>query len=102
MYFQGDISSDYSPNKVPNPLAKSVSPPLAHRSLAQQRQQSSTSKLAKYQVPRHPEEVVLRQQGSSSKPTLQRSSISYTEQTTDEKRKENNMNGKHFCKKQKK
>lgn len=93
---QGDISSDYSPNKVPNPLAKSVSPPLAHRSavLAQQRAQSSTSKLAKYQVPRHPEEVVLRQQGSSNKPILQRSSTSYGEHSTEEKKRENNVNGK--------
>lgn len=89
------MSSDYSPNKVPNPLAKSVSPPLAHRSvmLAQQRAQASSSKLAKYQVPRHPEEVVLRQQGSSSKPVLQRSSTSYGEHSTDEKKKDNNING---------
>lgn len=91
---QGDISSDYSPNKVPNPVAKSVSPPLAHRAFVQQRSQTSTSKLAKYQVPRYPEEVVLRQQGSSNKPILQRSSISYSEQTTDDKKKENNINGK--------
>ncbi|XP_055322831.1 uncharacterized protein LOC129578379 isoform X2 [Sitodiplosis mosellana] len=98
----GDISSDYSPNKLPNPLAKSVSPPLAHRAIVQQQQQqqqqqrpqSSISKLAKYQVPRYPEEVVLRQSGSN-KPTLQRSSISYTEPTlTDDKKKENNINEK--------
>lgn len=94
--FQGDISSDYSPNKLPNPLAKSVSPPLAHRSISQQRQQSSTSKLAKYQVPRYPEEVVLRQQGGNNKPILQRSSMSYTEPTIDDKKKENNMTGKYF------
>lgn len=82
-------------------MAKSVSPPLAHRALVQQHQplqqqrlQSSTSKLAKYQVPRYPEEVVLRQQGSSNKPILQRSSISYAEPTTDDKKKENNVNGK--------
>lgn len=96
-FFQGDISSDYSPNKVPNPLAKSVSPPLAHRStiLAQQQQraQSSTSKLVKYQVPRYPEEVVLRQQGTSNKPILQRSSTSYGEHSTDEKKKDNNTTG---------
>lgn len=90
---QGDVSSDYSPNKLPNPLAKSVSPPMAHRSVVLQRQQSATSKLAKYHVPRCPEEVVLRQQGGSNKPILQRSSMSYTEPTTDEKKKDNNLTG---------
>lgn len=44
-------------------------------------------------MPRYPEEVVLRQQGSINKPILQRSSIPYVEQTTDDKKKENNMNG---------
>lgn len=97
------MSSDYSPNRVqPNPLAKSVSPPLAHRAIMSQQQQqrtlSSTSKLAKYQVPRYPEEVVLRQQGGSNKPILQRSSTSYAEPMTDKKKKnkENNINGKNI------
>lgn len=90
---QGDISSDYSPNKIPNPLAKSVSPPLMHRSIVQQRPQTSASKLAKYQVPRFPEELVLRQQSGSNKPTLQRSSISYSEQISDDRKKENSING---------
>lgn len=69
---------------------------MAHRSavLAQQRAQSSTSKLAKYQVPRYPEEVGLRQQSSSNKPILQRSSTSYGEHATEEKKKESNINGK--------
>lgn len=75
-------------------MAKSVSPPLAHRAIIQQRPQSSTSKLAKYQVPRYPEEAVLRQQGTSNKPILQRSSISYVEPTIDDnKKKENNKTG---------
>ncbi|XP_031633117.1 potassium voltage-gated channel protein Shab isoform X2 [Contarinia nasturtii] len=90
----GDISSDYSPNKISNPLAaKSVSPPLAHRAIVQQqRSQTSTSKLAKYQVPRYTEEVVLRQQSGSHKPILQRSSVSYTEES--KKKENNNINEK--------
>lgn len=70
---------------------KSVSPPLTQRSASQHRSQPTTSKLAKYQTPRYPEEVALRQQ---VKPTLQRSSISYTDQSADDKNIENNINGK--------
>lgn len=71
---------------------KSVSPPLKQRSFSQHRSQPTTSKLAKYQTPRYPEEVALRQQG---KPILQRSStISYTDQSTVDKKIENNINGK--------
>lgn len=90
-HLQGDISSDYSPNKIP--LMKSVSPPLTQRSASQHRSQPTTSKLAKYQTPRYPEEVALRQQ---SKPTLQRCSISYTDQMADDKKIENNITGKQL------
>lgn len=61
----GEASSDYSPNKLPHPLAKSVSPPLSqrHRILLHQRSTPapSTSKLAKHRVPRCPEEASIRQ-----------------------------------------
>ena len=60
---------------MPHPLAKSVSPPLQrHRVLIQQRSTPtpSTSKLAKFQTPRYPEELASRQQGT--KQSLQRTS----------------------------
>lgn len=91
---QGDASSDYSPNKLPHPLAKSVSPPLgqsSHRALLQQRSMPSTSKLAKYQVPRYPEEQVSRQQGK--KQPLQRSITSYVDHLTGTKKLYNSLNG---------
>lgn len=75
---QGDISSDYSPNKLPNPLQKSVSPPSTHRTVIQPSRPSTSSKLAKYQTPRQPEEFVLRHQ-SSHQSMPPRSSLSYAE-----------------------
>lgn len=96
---QGDASSDYSPNKLPNALAKSVSPPLnqRHRILLQQRSvpsgmtsaaASTSSKPSKFQVPRQPEESIaggLRQQ---SKPLLHRSTgiSSYVDHLTGDSR----------------
>lgn len=90
---KGDASSDYSPNKLPRPLNKSVSPPLSHRAVVQQRSMPSTSKLAKYQVPRYSEEMILRQQ--SHKPSLQRSSISYTDHLMGDRKNENNIRGEY-------
>lgn len=73
---------------------KSVSPPLTQRSASQHRSQPSTSKLAKYQMPRYPEEVVLRQQGKS---TIQRTSITCIDQMIDK----NHVNGDFLMQKQK-
>lgn len=84
-------------------MQKSISPPSTHRTVLQTSQQPSTSKLAKYQVPRYPEEVVLRRQSSHTKPMLQRSSITHTQQqqsqqqqqqlSTDKNDNDNNVNG---------
>lgn len=94
---KGDASSDYSPNKLPHSSAKSVSPPFSQRTLIQQQQQQhrltpSTSKLAKYQVPRYPEESVSRQQGH--KLLLQRSSLPYIDHLTGDKKSDNKQYGK--------
>lgn len=70
-FSQGDASSDYSPNKLPMALNKSISPPLnqRHRILIQQRSVPAglaSSKPVKFQLPRYPEEQALR----LSKPAL--------------------------------
>lgn len=72
--FQGDASSDYSPNKLPMSVNKSISPPLnqRHRILIQQRSVPAgltSSKPIKFQLPRYPEEHICRQ----GKPILHKS-----------------------------
>lgn len=72
--FQGDASSDYSPNKLPMSVNKSISPPLnqRHRILIQQRSVPAgltSSKPIKFQLPRYPEEQFSRQ----GKPILHKS-----------------------------
>lgn len=66
--FQGEASSDYSPNKLPHPLAKSISPPLSHRHRILMHQRSTpmatTSKLPKHRVPRCPEEPPAKHTGT--------------------------------------
>lgn len=91
--FQGDVSSDYSPNKVPHSKIKSVSPSADRRSLSQQRSTASTGKLAKYQMPRYPEEPSSRR-SASLKQTPQRSSIPYVDHLTGDKKLDNILYGK--------
>lgn len=71
------MSSDYSPNKLPHSLAKSVSPPLG-RAFVQPKATPSNSKVAKHQLPRKTEEHS-RQIHQQSQ---QRTSVSSLDQTT--------------------
>ncbi|XP_037040450.1 potassium voltage-gated channel protein Shab isoform X3 [Bradysia coprophila] len=85
----GDASSDYSPNKLPMAVNKSISPPLnqRHRILIQQRSVPaglSCSKPVKFQLPRYPEEQVSRQ----AKPVLHKTAATGVDHLTGDERME--------------
>lgn len=89
---QGDVSSDYSPNKLPHSKTKSISPSVDRRSFSQQRSTASTGKLAKYQMPRYPEETASRR-SASLKQTQQRTSMPYVDHLTGDKKLDNLLYG---------